>query len=55
MPILGLQVQVYLLKATEVSPSFNKVAWDNLHLLEAMSRQPAGGAAGQAPPRLAVQ
>jgi Flp pilus assembly protein TadD len=32
--------QAYLLKATEVSPSFNKVAWDNLHLLEAMSRQP---------------
>jgi Flp pilus assembly protein TadD len=41
--------QAYLLKATELSPSFNKVAWDNLHLLEAMSRQPirppAGGGA----------
>jgi Flp pilus assembly protein TadD len=34
------QAQVYLLKSTEMSPSFNKVAWDNLHLLEAMSRQP---------------
>jgi Flp pilus assembly protein TadD len=41
------QAQIYLLKATEVSPSFNKVAWDNLRLLEAMSRRgtsPSGNA-----------
>jgi Flp pilus assembly protein TadD len=41
------QAQIYLLKATEVSPSFNKVAWDNLRLLEAMStkRTPPSGSA----------
>jgi Flp pilus assembly protein TadD len=39
-----VQARIYLLKATEVSPSFNKIAWDNLRLLEAMS-----GRRGMAP------
>jgi Flp pilus assembly protein TadD len=43
------QAQIYLLKATEVSPSFNKVAWDNLRLLEAMSTRRTTPGAGNSP------
>ena len=31
------QAQSYLLRATEVSPTYNKLAWDNLRKLELVS------------------
>ncbi|MFO1059999.1 MAG: tetratricopeptide repeat protein [Dongiaceae bacterium] len=34
------EAQILLLRATEASPSYNKTAWDNLRMLEAMNRKP---------------